>query len=93
MASGAWWRVVNGNLHDLQGCASLWGGVTAGPKALEAAVLAHRYAETVRILSEIWAQAPDVPDIHKQPGWSVLCNLLDGTVPPPDGEPHAHDTA
>jgi hypothetical protein len=81
-----WWKVVNGNATDLRQCASLWGGVTAGVKAFDSALLSRNYTGMVAVLSEVWAQAPDHPSIHKQPGWSVLCNLLDGTVPPPGGE-------
>ena len=82
----AWWNVVNGNLDDLRGCASLWGGVTAGDKALVAAVHSKNYQETRRILQEIWFKAPDDRAVYKQPGFTVLCNLLDGTVPVPPGE-------
>lgn len=41
----------------------------------------RRYLATSTILQMTWEQAPDHPMIHDIPGWEVLCDLLDGTVP------------
>ncbi len=86
MSARTWWKVVTGNRDDLRNLAALWGGVVASPKAFDAAYAAQSYVSMVHVLGEIWHRAPDERSVYKQPGFTVLCNLLDGTVPIPEGE-------
>jgi hypothetical protein len=78
-----WWDVVDDNIDALCGCADLWGGRHATQYHLRRHAEARDYFALCSVLHAIWFGAPDHRSVYTVEGFNTLCDLLDGTIPPP----------
>jgi len=81
-----WWILVDQNWPDLLGILNRFigmtdnedinGNITECQRSEEIARMKQkRDSRLVRYFNGAWLNAPDIPEIHEIPGWSLLCDL------------------
>lgn len=53
------------------------------------AIEAHDKRKLCDVMNSAWAQAPDTRSVYSIPGFTAMCNLLDGTWGDPEDEEDA----
>ncbi len=73
-----WWNVFNENRHNIENIISMY--CQKGKlEDFEKAINSRNVSKMMNMMNDAWYHAPDHREVYNIPGFSKMCNLLDGT--------------
>lgn len=77
-----WWDYVEKHNANIEDCIRQWGG-TFRLEQYQTARSNQDVRRMMSILNQVWFDAPDERAVYSVPGFTELCNLLDGSIAEP----------